>query len=445
MTINIIEMNIFVPFIIAFFIAIIDGSMGSFIVLTPCLIVSYAIIKTTNSYDKKYSYWNIVSVVYIIFAFIASFSFEDQQYHVVFDPTHYIADYQKATHFPTNVFNDIIYNYSNLIDNNCLYNYLLWTITVIAYKFGGATIYSMTCLQTGFGILASSMLYRIISIYTSNAFRYALLFSIFGFLMFYSGVIIRDVIISFFYFWAIYILLQKSSLKGLLCLCLIFIITIGLRLYSGFFVALLLCYYLYKFVYDCGFRKFANIMVVLIVLMSFSYIITSAAVESTMEEMKGYNELSANNSSGGFITKLQKLPPGISHLSIMLFSMVKPLPPFYLFKGTNSFSNFMLSSVLSVSLLWWYFIYFITLFGLLAKEIYRKLTYNELCLTLLAILFLLANTSHPDVRRMLPMFPILYIIYIKIRESDENIKWVRSLRIQLWIFYIVIALIVSII
>lgn len=435
-------MYIFIPFILSFILAIFDGSMGSFVLLMPFLAISNIIVNTTSKVPKyiKNNFWTIICTAYMLFAFIGNFSFQNHQYHVVFDPSHYIVDYIGTRVFPKDVFDGIIASYKGLVDDNILYHYILCYMNAVAYYCGGVTVYSMTIIQTGFGIMTASLVFKILSNYSRKAFLHSLLYSFFGFLLFYSGVIVRDIIITFFYTWAISIVLKKFSLKGLLTLVLIVSITVGLRIYSGFFLVLIIGYYLYIILCEKNLQKIAIPLIAILILYALSYIVSSIIIKQTSEELALYEEMSAFNSNGGVLSHLQRLPPGIRQVAIMFFSMIKPLPPFSLFIGTESFSNFVLSLILTISFWWWYFVFYITVIGLLYKKKYKLFNYREIYLLLLTLVFLLANMAHPDIRRMMPMLLVIYIVYIRIIEQNNSLQWIMNTKRILFIMYLFLSI-----
>ena len=112
---------------------------------------------------------------------------------------------------------DLYKCYFEFSDSNLLYNAYLNVMAVFANtKLDGMTVFGMTLLQTVWGILSSIVLFRILTrhIEVDKAFRYTLIFSLCSLFLFYSTVIIRDIIICFLYLCAFDIVDRKFSLLG---------------------------------------------------------------------------------------------------------------------------------------------------------------------------------------------------------------------------------------
>lgn len=428
-------------------LALMDGSLASCAILFPFLVISNYFITSMRHVEisERRKFWLIISTSYILLAYIFSFSFENGNFFLVFDPSHYLLDYQSARNFHLQgIITELYENYINLSDNNVLYNILLVNVAAIGSLMGGSTVFSMTVLQTGFGILTCCLLYKVLSRYTSRAYFFSIQYAFFGFLCFYSNVIIRDIIIAFFYLWAINVLLKDFSIGGAVQLLICIFVTLGLRLYSGLFMFVFLVYYFYAKYYNLGLRNIATILAIIVGVVSLGPILSSVVLGQTENELSIYAELSATNSNGGMLSRLQQLPPVISQIAILFFSMIKPIPPFAAFSGLSSFSNFIMSSLFTLSFWWWYIIFYITIIGIVLRKYWKSLSHNELFLLLITFLFLLGNTAHPDIRRMMPMFPILYICYIRVKDDKVSAAWINNDKKLLIVFYVILGLISSI-
>ena len=166
-----------IPYLVSIFLAILDGSSASLFVIIPLLLCSHIIISKIQSCNivQRDTYWIIVSLVYMISGFIFSNSFEEGNYHIVFDPSHYIADFiNNKQYFDGSIWKSLLFSYLDLSDNNILYYILLVQISAIGAQLGGTTVFTLTALQIGFGIMTCSIMYRIISRYSPRVYNYAL-------------------------------------------------------------------------------------------------------------------------------------------------------------------------------------------------------------------------------------------------------------------------------
>lgn len=430
-----------IPYLVAVLLAIFDNSLASLVVILPLLLCSHMIVKKAygSFLFNKELYFVIVSCVYLISSFIISNSFRNGKFHIVFDPSHYIADFiNNKQYFNEGILETITSNYTGFLDNNILYHIMLTQISALGAEIGGTTIFTLTALQTGFGIMTCCMIYRILCRYTHKVFLYSLTYALFSINLFYSCVIIRDVIIAFFYIWAVNVVLNKYSIKGTFILLFIVFCTLGLRLYSGIFLLLILLYYIFSRLYHSKLKVIVLPVAISITIGICGYMLSSDLVDQATSELEIYSELSNENSEGGMVSKLMSLPPGISHVAVVLFSMIKPFPPHCFFLEAKSFSDYYMSIIYTLELWWWYLVFYITLIGVIYKRYYKYMGHDEICLFLITIIFLLMNSSHPDIRRMMPMFPIIYILYIKIKNQKQKDSWIKKYRAILVCCYVLL-------
>lgn len=437
-------MLIIVVFLCIIVLSILDASMGS-LVLGCCLYIGGGVaVVITQRKNLKVSLrlYNIVFIIYAILAFIVSCSFSKTDNFIVSDPSRYLGYFIDAT----NVFwekESIVRCYLEFSDQNALHNAYLNNIAVYANtSLGGITVYSLTLCHTIWGVLSSIVLFRILSrrFDAKKAFHLALVFGVCSLFMFYSTVIIRDIIICFFYLVAFDIVDQKFTLLGVTKLLLIIFIVWGIRLYSGLFLVVFLCYYFYKRLYNSAFRPIATFVFAIVLIITSGSILASDIVTQTMTEMQEYAELAAERSEGGMVSKLQSLPPGISHLAIVFFMMIRPLPPFSVYIGVETLSHFLMSTMLLVAGFFWFVLFYSLCYQLFVKKHIFKIPFDKIVLLVVCLVFMLANASHPDIRRMLPVFPILYVQYAEICKANKKTLFSGDISKILMTLYIVMSI-----
>lgn len=411
--------------LILVFLGIIDNSIASGIIGLVMYLFG-AVLLLCNKDNRRHSFrlYNIIFAVYLICAFIVSRSFSVSDYFLVSDSSRYIESYMNSTFLLFDK-EDFVNHYLKLSDSNVLYNtYLNGMATYVNKTLGGMTVFGMTLLQTIWGILASLVLFRILArhIEVQKAYRLTLVFAFCSLFLFYSTVIIRDIIICYLYLLAFDIVDQKFKLSGLIKLILIIVATTGIRLYSGFFMITFLAYYIYARMYKSWLRHIASAIFIVVLIVAAGSILASDIVEQTFAEMEEYTELAAERSAGGMVSKLQSLPPGISHIAIVLFTMIRPLPPFSIYIGTETFSHFTMSTMHLIAGCFWFVIFFSLCYQLFVRRYIYKIPFERVVLLLVCLVFMLANASHPDIRRMLPVFPILYVQFVDIcNHKNESI------------------------
>lgn len=420
-----------------------DGSLVSLIIGCSMYIgaaVVVAIIQREN-YKVSLKLYNIVFMVYVTFAFIVSCSFSKTDYFLVSDPSRYLDFFLNSTYVSWQK-DAIVRCYLEFTDSNALYNAYLNNIAVYANNsLEGITVYGFTLCHTIWGVLSSVVLYRILTrrFNERKAFNLALVFAFCSLFMFYSTVIIRDIIICFFYLVAFDIVDQKFTMSGIVKLLVLILIVWGIRLYSGLFLITFLCYYIYKKLYNSSLRHMATFVFATILISVSGFILASDIVTQTMDEIQLYTELTADRSAGGMVSKLQSLPLGLSHLSIFFFMMIGPLPPFNGYIGVETFSHFWMSTMRFVAGFFWFVLFYSLFYKLFIKKYISQIPFDKIVLLLVCLLFMLANTSHPDIRRMLPVFPILFVQYAEICKTENSTLFGCKISRNLMIFYMIMA------
>ena len=165
------------------------------------------------------------------------------------------------------------------------------------------------------------------------------------------------------------------------------------------------------------------------------FLFTNNYFEKTMAEIELYSDLSLQSSieQRGLYNYFFKLPHGFRELGILLFTQINPFPITISFIGAITFSHYFLATIYSLSGIW-FFISYSLIILLIFKKGWRLLKTKDHIILLLALLFLLANTAELNVRRMLPVYPILFYYFLILKRK---MKWVnqQQLRINLIIIY----------
>lgn len=435
-------MFVFILALVVLFTAL-DASISSFILLMIAYAIGLGMTFTLpeNFRRKGQNIFHIVFTVYIAAAYITSLSFSVLDYFLVSDPSRYIDSYINRIYFFYNK-QDFIDCYFYFADNNLLYNAYLNAMAMFANNnLDGMTVYGMTLLQTVWGIMSVIVLYRIFArrFDFDKSYRYTLVFALCSLFLFYSTVIIRDIVICFLYLCAFDVVDQKFSLTGLMKLFIIMILAWGIRLYSGIFVVAFIGYYLYVQCRTGSLKSITTFLFAVLLIVAAGAIFSSSLVEQTTAELEGYQNLSAERSAGGMVSKFQSLPPGISHFAIVLFTMVRPLPPFAIYSGVQTFSHIVMSSMYLIAGFFWFVVFYSLCYQLFLKKYIFKIPFEQVVMLLVCLVFMLANASHPDIRRMLPVFPILFVQFAEICEAEKVILFDNKISKYLMAFYVVMA------
>lgn len=431
-------------FIYILILALVDSSTSSLVFMFIIYIIGYLF---ANSISIKYrihaqKLFNIIYIAYITSSFVVSASFSTSDFFLLSDPTRYIDSYLNRRNFFYDL-QDLKDCYLNFSDSNFLYNSYLTIMSVFANKYlGGMTIFSMTLCQVFWGVISSNLLYKILirHVEYTKAYIYALIYALFSLTFFYSIVIVRDIIICFLYLAAFNIIDQKFEWKGVLKLILIIFFTWGVRLYSGIFSCVFLGYYLYSKMRSGSLKHIATFIFTIVLIIALGLIFASSIFEQTIQEFNIYNELSNERSGGGIVSKLQSLPIGISQIAIVLFIMLGPLPPLSLYTNVATFSHFLMSTLFSIAGIFWFLVFYSLLYNLIVKKYFLKIQFQNNILLLICLLFMLANATHPDIRRMLPVYPILFIQHIEICEMCGTTLFGSPISKIMIVLYIIVGL-----
>ena len=419
-------------FLLILVIGTIDGSISSIFAGIVILFVSLLQCQRLGKKDKKNGVLlsEIVFIVYYFVAFIVSRSFEDGNSFYVTDAGRYIELFldKRNFYYDSQYFIDC---YFGLSDNNALYNAYLLAVSVFANNYmGGSTVFYLTLAQTLFGVMSINVLYRILVTYLPNkeAYKSTLIFSVCSLFLLYSSLILRDILIAYLFLIAIEIVLKKFKFWNIIILFILLFVAWGVRLYSGLFMVSFIALYLYLIALNTRLKTVALPIFIVVLIAAGGVLLGSVIMEQSLAEIDQYSEMTqtAEEASGGLISILYRLPPGISQIAIAFYSQMAPFPPQMPLLAANSISSFFIALDVIVYEVFWLFVFYILLWSFISLKTYKKLETKELLLFGLGIVFILANTAHPDIRRMMPVYPITYLLYCKCKQYYIPHKWLKD-------------------
>lgn len=412
--------------------SVLDGSMAS---LTACILILligdiFCLSIKSNNRKGAFTVLYLVFFVYVTSAYIFSLSFDQNRFFAVSDSMRYLIYYQNSTDYTRDV-SYLFDTYFRFTDNNGLYNTYIQCWAAIANRhLGGATVFYMTLAQTLFGVLCSIILYRIISkSYSEKAVKLTATFSCCSIFLFYSSVIIRDITIALFFLYALDYLTDDFKFSRFILLIIFGFIVWGIRLYSGLFYFIFpVSYLILRITRGLG-KRAAMAMMIALGLIMLPIVTVTALGEQTQAELEEYDEFSANRNENGLFNKLSKLPPGVKQVALTLFSQISPFPPQSLLMSSSTFSQVYMGIDYIVYEIFWFFVFFMLAYLCIIKGKYKLLSREELMLLMIALLYIIVNTAHPDIRRMLPVYPIIYLLNLNIIKRCPNYEVVGARKI----------------
>lgn len=426
-------------------VSVLDGSVAAFVaslVAFGLCLWSSSRGETNEMKRNGHKVFGVIFPIYIISAYIFSLSFADGGYFYVNDPQRYLQRFMIVHSWSWDYFWDSLYQcYFMFSDSNALYNNTMDGIAYIGNTYlGGATEFYLTLVQTLFGILCSLEIYKIFTKFFTpkESSKYAIIFALLSCFLMYSCVIIRDIVIAYFYILGFKILLKECKTTDIFKLALYFVIIMGVRLYSGLFFGVLIMFWVYKLAKSRN--TSLKILFLPIVLAAGIFLISSfisqGVIEQTEEEMALYDDFSAER--GNISNRLRTLPPGISHIALILFSQTR-LNPFANIGTSQSFSNFYMSLDDVILSFFTFITFFALLYYLFLRGGYSKLSSDNKLLFWISILFLALNTSHIDIRRMMGVLPFLYLLYARFNKLYPR-RTVRNVHLFMFGGYLAITL-----
>lgn len=421
-----------------FTMSFLDSSPASFWASILVLLSGLLLCKSIDSTKRRGAYKTlfIVTSVYISSAYIFSLSFDQYTSYVVSDSMRYLQYYQNSTEYVRG-WGYLYDTYIRFTDNNGLYNTYIQMWAAIGNRhLGGATVFYMTLAQTLFGVLCSVILYRVVvRFYPEKAVKYTITFSCCSLFLFYSSVIIRDITVALFFIYALDYLTQEFKFQRLIILIVFGFIVWGVRLYSGLFYFIFpICYIALRMTKHAG--KSGTIMLLLSLgLIMLPVVAVTALGEQTQAEIEEYEEFSAERNENGLFYKLSNLPVGVKQIALTLFSQISPFPPHGFLQSASTLSQAIMGLDLVIYEFFWFFIVYMLAYLCLIRGKYKDLTRTELILVMIALLYIVANTAHPDIRRMMPVYPIIYLVNLNVMDRCSTAE-VATARKRLRLLYV---------
>lgn len=410
-----------------------DGHFSSVFAMFLLFILGFCSVNfRKNGVDKQYGskVFGLIFLVYVFSAFIASRSFLNGQSFYVVDSAKYIAEYGKISIWSLdNAISTLNNTYFLLADNNGLFNegLALWSYIGNHY-FDGSSIFYMTLFQTLFGVLASLEIFKIFLLYfnPNKAAKYSCLFALLSLFHIYSIVIIRDIVIAYFYMLGLRIILEKPKFSDIFFLIIVMVVTMGIRLYTGLFFGAFIMFWIYKLVQNKKYSFLKYLMVPIFILgVAFvsASVVSSVLMENTVGQIEEYDELYSETS--GWATRLRSLPMGVRQMAILLFSQL-PIDGFSFFPNAKSFSNFYLASLNAIYQLFGFVIFYGLMYLCFIKGFFKKMTTNDRWILVIMLIFIAITLStHIDVRRSMEAIPFIFLYYIIYKDKCNSKTWAK--------------------
>jgi len=255
------------------------------------------------------------------------------------------------------------------------------------------------------GVLASILYSTLKHQFKDRTFvLYATLaYSLLSALFIYSTSLMRDVDIALTYMIAIYLFLQPSSKINFFLLLGVAYITLYLRTESGMVLFGIALLYSYLYVRKLESKSIRFIFYLLLVVLFSSVVllmypkIVAMLIDRNEVNMARAVALSSSSSIG---LLLNKLPFPVNYIAKVLFGQIQPFP---FLIAIDRFPE-------AISGIFWPLIVVTMSYALIKKRIRIFLDEKIKYLLLIAITILFLMSSEPMARRMMSVYPIMYIV-----------------------------------
>ena len=323
--------------------------------------------------------------------------------------------------------------------------FLFGSIGYFANKFfDGNSVLLQIIFTSFFAIYSSLYLFQVISsqVKESKAFKYTLNFALFSPLFFYSPWLLRDVHIGLLYLVGFYLIYRKFNALNFLYFYIVFAILIQFRPGHGLFF---LTFPIVHLIINKNKSKFIKSFLPLVILASvfiFAFVFYKRFDEImySVDEYNKYSKYTEGKLNSGFGAKLYGLPTGVKQLALIINSQITPLPPWVNISFTSNFFIVIVGFISMITAVYWSRISIFIMLSLTRLKRLFLLPFNLRILLILGIVFLLLNTSNIDVRRIMAIYPIFFLCYISLNESELIISGIKKNRKNSLIIYVTLLL-----
>ena len=267
-------------------------------------------------------------------------------------------------------------------------------------------------------ILSSVVLYAILSKYcpANKTFGYTCSFMVLSPLILHSVGIHRDAMVALLYFILIYLWLCKDfSLKvGVLQVLFAYVLYFFREQHGLFALSFVV-------VSSISTRKQPRLVYVIAVMVLIAIIgvtkLSNMLSTSLMETNEFYEDLRSDHLSGlsiGIGRYIYMLPSPIKEIAQISFLQLR-FPPWLTLSEANNFPAVILGLLSFAVAFYWFFVFSVTLVSLVMKG-YRCLPTKLILGLLLLFAFLFLNSANLDSRRVVCMYPLMFIPFVYYKE-----------------------------
>ncbi|MEB8329864.1 hypothetical protein OO009_10905 [Flavobacteriaceae bacterium KMM 6897] len=377
-----------------------------------------------NSKDTK----NLLNIFYAVYAIYALFSvvgyldyveindfflFNDQM------PFYEFGDILSENASISQIFQDCFIH--RIHEENEAAYFVFGVIGFVANTyFDGNSIFLQSLHISFLAMVLNLFLYKIILFHTNRgeALKYTLLFAFFSPLLFYSPWILRDIHIALLFAIGIYIMHTQFSIKRLLLFIPLIVVTLEFRLEMGLFCFFMPVYYIYF--RGKKHRNYKLLVASFIFIgiavsgLALNFLIRS--IDETLGSFEGYSNYTEENLGDGLGAMLYELPAGLKQIAITFFSQITPFPAWGKFLVSETIYEYVIAFVEFCGAVFWSCLFLFMAFSFTSSRVRKNLSKENIVVIIIILAFLLGNSSEMNTRRILCIYPLIFIIYLNIRQ-----------------------------
>lgn len=300
-------------------------------------------------------------------------------------------------------------------------------IGIIAYLaeryFDGNNLLLQLIGSVSFGTFISVILYKIFLLYfnSQKSFKYALLYSLCSAVAYYSFKYYRDIHIAFFYILSLYVVLNRISIKGIIILLCNIVIVWQMRREHGIFLIVFLAYNIFFSI-----KKNPLVTILFFVILTVVFFVYFVDVfDSIMRSMADYevrSYLSDGLKENSFGAIIYRFPSPFKEALLVINSQIQPFPSWHLLEDSKNIYSAIVSLIEIVRGVFWFVIVCSIFVWLFAYKAMKKVPLNFKYLMFIVLVFLFANTSNMTERRLICVYPIIFLLYVWLKEKVIHYK-----------------------
>lgn len=311
------------------------------------------------------------------------------------------------------------------------YYFLIQTIAFVAARyFDGNCILLQQLGSSAFFVWTSAFFCKILIRHCSADKVNLYVFYYFAFcpLILHSLGIHRDPHIAFFYMMIIYLsLCKKTSISTLVCQLGIAFVLYYFRQQHGLFAVSFVAFSLLV-----AKTKSKWMLITVVVLLigvigtTMIYNFIGDNLKDTNEYYDSYRELALDGLDSGIGRFVYMLPTPVKEVAQIIVLQMK-FPPWGAIESANNFFAFIIGvENLLVGVFWFYI--FVSLIILLFKYGYSQLPKTLRYGLVFIAIFLLLNSSNLDSRRVVCMYPFMFLPYLYFKENIASRNFLQMVR-----------------